>query len=149
MALATRRNNRNFIDRFMFDPFDIFFDAPTPLPQTTPTLMKTDIKETESGFELTVDLPGFKKENVTAELKDGYLTINAETKNETSETDKEGRFIRKERFSGKCTRSYYVGEDVTENDIKAKFEDGLLKIDVPKKEAPKPEDTKRLISIEG
>ena len=149
MALATRRNNRNFIDRFMFDPFDMFFDAPTPLPQTTPTLMKTDIKETESGFELTVDLPGFKKENVTAELKDGYLTINAETKNETSETDKEGRFIRKERFSGKCTRSYYVGEDVTENDIKAKFEDGLLKIDVPKKEAPKPEDTKRLISIEG
>ena len=149
MALATRRNNRNFIDRFMFDPFDMFFDAPTPLPQTTPTLMKTDIKETESGFELTVDLPGFKKENVTAELKDGYLTINAETKNETNETDKEGRFIRKERFSGKCTRSYYVGEDVTENDIKAKFEDGLLKIDVPKKEAPKPEDTKRLISIEG
>lgn len=148
MALVPRRN-RNFIDHFMFDPFDSLLDSAASMTQATPTLMKTDIKETSTGYELTIDLPGFKKEDVTAELKDGYLLIEASTKNEHEDSSKDGTFLRKERFSGKCTRSYYVGEDVTEADIKARFEDGLLKIDVPKKEKPKPEDTKRLISIEG
>ena len=147
MLMPTRRN-RNLLSDFMFDPFDAFFNTPTPAA-STPTLMRTDIKETESGFEMTIDLPGFKKEDVQAELKDGYLHIEAQTKSETEDKDANGTYVRKERFSGKCSRTFYVGEDVEEKDIRAKFEDGTLKIDIPKKqEQPKLEE-KKTIAIEG
>ena len=105
MLMPTRRN-RNLLSDFMFDPFDAFFNTPTPAA-STPTLMRTDIKETANGFEMTIDLPGFKKEDVLAELKDGYLHIEAQTKSESEDKDASGTYVRKERFSGKCSRTFY------------------------------------------
>lgn len=115
----------------------------------TTTVMKTDIRETENGFLLDIDLPGYKKEDVQAELKDGYMTINAQKKTETDEKDENGKYIRRERFVGSCSRSFFVGNEITEEDIKAKFEDGILKITVPKKEAKVEIPEKKFIAIEG
>lgn len=151
--MVPMRRSRNLLSELMSDPFDAFMDAATAPMQTmqkmAPTLMRTDIKETDAGFELTIDLPGFKKDDVRAELKDGYLTIDAQTQTETEDKDEKGTYVRKERFSGKCSRTFYVGDDIEEDDIKAKFEDGVLKIAVPKKqEQPKLEE-KKTIAIEG
>ena len=113
-------------------------------------MMKTDIKELEGGYELEIDLPGFTKEEVTAELKDGYLTISAAKGLDKDEQEKEtGKYIRRERYSGACQRSFYVGEDVTEQDIKAEFKHGMLKLFVPKKEAKPVVETKKYVTIEG
>ena len=147
------RRNRNLLSELMSDPFDAFFDAATApvqaMQKMSPSLMRTDIKETDAGFELTIDLPGFKKDDVQAELKDGYLTIAAQTQSESEDKDEKGTYVRKERFSGKCSRTFYVGDDIEEDDIRAKFEDGVLKIAVPKKqEQPKLEE-KKTIAIEG
>jgi HSP20 family molecular chaperone IbpA len=111
--------------------------------------MRTDVKETETGYELDLDLPGYKKEDVQAELKDGYLTITASTSSNKDEKDEDGKYIRRERYSGTCSRSFYVGEDISQQDIKAKFEDGTLKLSIPKKEEKPAEEEKKLISIEG
>ena len=112
--------------------------------------MKTDIKELEGGYELEIDLPGFTKEEVTAELKDGYLTISAAKGLDKDEQEKEtGKYIRRERYAGACQRSFYVGEDVTEQDIKAEFKHGMLKLFVPKKEAKPAVETKKYVTIEG
>ena len=112
------------------------------------SVMKTDIKETDNGFELDIDLPGYKKEDVKAELKDGYLTITASRNENKDEKDSEGRYVRRERFTGTASRSFYVGEDITEEDVKAKFEDGILKLSVPKKEPKPEEEVKKMITIE-
>ena len=101
-------------------------------------MMKTDIKETEKAFELDIDLPGFKKENVHAELQDGYLTVSANTETETEDKDEQGTYLRKERFTGSCSRSFYVGTDLQPKDVSAKFTDGILELTFPK-EAPKKE----------
>ena len=151
--MVPMRRNRNLLSELMTDPFDAFFNAASApmqaMQKMSPTLMRTDIKETDGGYELTIDLPGFKKDDVQAELKDGYLTINAQTQGESEDKDEQGTYVRKERFSGKCSRTFYVGDDVEEDDIKAKFEDGVLKIAVPKKqEHPKLEE-KKTIAIEG
>ena len=114
-----------------------------------PSVMKTDIKESNTGYELEIDLPGCKKENVKAELKDGYLTISAESKQENDQKDEAGKYIRRERYYGTCSRSFYVGEEVTEQDIKAKFEDGILKVAIPKKEAKPAVEESKFIAIEG
>ena len=136
--------------------FDDFFDGfarPVRRPeQAVPArnndLMKTDIKETETGFDLTIDLPGYNKEDVKTELKDGYLTITATRTSNKEEKDEKAHYIRRERYSGSCSRCFYVGEDVTEQDIKARFENGTLQLNVPKIEK-KPEEPKtKLISIE-
>ena len=112
-------------------------------------VMKTDIKEMNNGYELIVDLPGFKKDEVHAALENGYLTISAEKGLDKDEQEKEtGRYIRKERYAGACSRSFYVGEGVTQEDIKAKYEDGILRLSVPKKEA-KAVENKKYIAIEG
>ena len=112
-------------------------------------MMKTDIKEQEDGYELEMDLPGFTKDEITAELKDGYLTISASKGLDKDEQEKEtGKYIRRERYAGACQRSFYVGEDVTEQDIKAEFKHGMLKLFVPKKEA-KAVEQKSTIAIEG
>lgn len=111
--------------------------------------MKTDVKETEHGYEVAIDLPGFKKDEVKAELKDGYLTISAVRGLDKDEQDKNGTYIRRERYAGNMSRSFYVGEDITETDIHAKFENGILMLDVPKKEEKKPVDEKRYVTIEG
>ena len=111
-------------------------------------VMKTDIKEMNNGYELVVDLPGFKKDEITAELKDGYLTISAAKGLDKDEKDKEGKYIRRERYAGNMSRSFYVGKDITEKDIHGKYENGILRLSVPKKEA-KPVETKKTIAIEG
>ena len=110
--------------------------------------MKTDVREHEDRYEVDVDLPGFKKDEIKLELQNGYLTVAAAKGVDKEEKDKKGKLIRQERYSGSMQRSFFVGKAVTEEDIKAKFEDGVLKLDIPKKEAPKiPE--KKTIMIEG
>ncbi len=112
-------------------------------------LMKTDIREHDDGYELDIDMPGFKKEDVKAELKDGYLTIEGRTSHSEDEKDKNGKYLRRERFAGTCKRAFYVGDDITEEDIKAKFTDGILKLAIPKKQAQAKAEQKKYISIEG
>lgn len=112
-------------------------------------VMKTDVKENGQGYELDIELPGYGKENVKAELKNGYLTIQAESKQDTEQKDEAGRYIRRERYYGACSRSFYVGEDITQTDIKAKFEDGILKVSIPKKEAKPVIEESKYIPIEG
>jgi HSP20 family molecular chaperone IbpA len=111
-------------------------------------IMKTDVKESEDGYLLEIDLPGFKKDDVKARLKDGYMTVSANRTTDKDEKDREGRYIRKERYEGSCSRSFYVGKNVTESDINAKFEDGILKISVPKK-VPEEIEKENYIAIEG
>lgn len=111
-------------------------------------LMKTDVKEKENGYEVAIDLPGFKKDEINLGLDHGYLTVSASKSHGQEDKDDKGRVIRQERYSGAMQRSFYVGEHVTEEDVKAKFENGVLCIDIPKKEEDKlPE--KKLIAIEG
>lgn len=143
MAMIPYR--RHALYNLMSDPFDAFFGTGSPSKLDT-SLMRTDIRETDDNFEVVVDLPGFKKENVQLELDDDYLTITAQMDSETEDT--KGTYVRKERFSGKCSRRFYVGEDIRQEDISAHFEDGLLKIDVPKKQPEPQVDEKRLISID-
>ncbi|HIS47105.1 MAG TPA: Hsp20/alpha crystallin family protein [Candidatus Scybalocola faecigallinarum] len=128
---------------------DDFFGRRSPwYGNYTKNIMKTDVRETEDSYELDIDLPGFKKENISAELKDGYLTVTANKGADKDEKDKDGKYIRQERYSGTCARTFYVGEGVTQEDIHAKFEDGILKLSVPKKDA-KAVEQKKYISIEG
>ncbi len=133
----------------LFDDFFDDFDRPVKRVQGPQTqLMRTDVKETENSYELDVELPGVKKEDVKAQLEDGYLTISAETKFDNNE-EKEGKFIRRERYYGSSSRSFYVGEELKEEDIKAKFVDGILKISVPKKQPEEKIETPKFIQIEG
>ncbi len=111
-------------------------------------MMKTDVREMEGGYEVDVDLPGFKKDDIRLELHNGTLTITAEKSLEKKDENKEGKLLRQERYAGTMSRSFYVGEHVTEEDIKARFEDGVLHLMVPKKEAKKV-DEKKTILIEG
>ena len=130
------------------DMFDDMFDVPAS-SQSAKGLMNCDVKEYDDHYELDLDMAGFKKGDIKAELKDGYLTITGTTKKETGDQDKKGKYVRRERYCGSCSRSFYVGKAVEKEDIKAKFEDGVLKISVPKKEEkPKVEESK-YISIEG
>ena len=134
----------NLLDDFFDFPFGSNYTA------TDSSLMKTDIKEMENGYEVTMNLPGVKKEDVKAELKDGCLTISASSNSNKDEKDEEGRYIRRERYSGSCSRSFYVGDAVTEDEIKATFEHGALMLTVPKKEEkPAVVENKKYIAIEG
>ncbi|MEG0504849.1 MAG: Hsp20/alpha crystallin family protein, partial [Raoultibacter sp.] len=110
--LLPARKTRDIIDGLMIDPFETFLDNASALAKSSSTLMKTDILETDKGYELTIDLPGFKKEDVTAELSDGYLSVTASTESVQEEKNHEGSFIRKERFSGKCSRQFFVGDNI-------------------------------------
>ena len=113
-------------------------------------VMKTDVKETDNSYEVDIDLPGFKKDEITVELDEGYLTISAAKGLDQDEKEKEsGRYIRRERYAGACSRSFYVGEGVTEEDIKAEFKHGILTLVVPKKEAKPAVEQKKYIAIEG
>ena len=111
-------------------------------------VMKTDVKETDTGYEVDIDLPGFKKDEINAQLDNGYLTISAAKGLDKDEKDKKGKYIRKERYAGAMSRSFYVGEGITQEDIKAKYEDGILRLSVPKKES-KAVENKKYIAIEG
>lgn len=141
-----------FAENLFDDLFDNFhYPARPQRPAKGPELgvMKTDIKENEGGYDLAVELPGLKKEDMKIELKDGYMTITAESKREDSEKDEKGNYIRCERYYGKSSRSFYVGEAVTQEDIKARYEDGILKISVPKKELKPEIPEAKYITIEG
>ena len=129
-------------------PFDKrFFGSHSPLyGKHEKNLMKTDVRETESGYEVDIDLPGFKKDEVNVQLEDGYLTVSA-AKGLDKDEKKKGRYIRQERYAGQCSRSFYVGESVQPKDVHAKFEDGILKLSLPKAEQPKLPDH-RTITIE-
>lgn len=114
--------------------FDDFMDFPFSTTHYNPDLMKTDIRETKDGYELDIDLPGIEKKDISLNLKDGYLTIQANHNQEQEEKDQQGRYLRRERFTGSCSRSFYVGDTVQEKDVHAKFEDGILKLSFPKEE---------------
>ncbi len=146
MLLPDVFGNR-FFDDFMKDPWDEW-DKPhfTLQPVKHGAYMSTDVRETETGYELDIELPGYKKEDVKAELKDGYLTISASTTASNDEKDTNGKYIRRERYTGSCSRSFFVGKNVEPEDITAKFEDGILKVGVPKVEQKKIEE-KKTISI--
>lgn len=112
-------------------------------------LMQTDIKEKENNYEVSIDLPGFQKDEINAELKDGYLVISAVKNVNNDEKDKDGKYIRRERYTGNMSRSFYVGEEITQNDIHAKFENGILTLDIPKKDKKKEVEEKHYVTIEG
>ena len=133
----------NLFDEFFNDDFMNFpvWGGRNPLyGKHAKNLMKTDVRETDGSYELDVDLPGFKKDEISVDLKDGYLTIQAAKGLDKDEQDKKGRYIRQERYAGACSRSFYVGEGVEPDQVSAKYEDGILKISLPKqvkKELPK------------
>lgn len=138
-----------------FDLFDDFFDDPFfrnmgnvgRRPENM--LMRTDVRDDGSNYILDIEMPGFKKEDIQAELKDGYLTIAAVHEENKDEKDKEGNVLRQERYSGSCKRSFYVGDQLKQEDVKAAFENGILKLQFPK-EAPKAvEEAPKFIQIEG
>ena len=125
MMLVPRRN---------FDLFDDFFDD-SLFNKKEKNFMKTDIKEKKDKYIIEMDLPGFEKENIKLELNNGYLTITGKQENNIDE--EEEKYVHKERFYGECTRSFYVGDNIKEEDIEAEFKNGMLKIDIPKKEEQK------------
>ena len=139
----------DWMDDFGFR--DNFFSGKNPLyGKHAKNIMKTDVRETDKGYELDVDLPGFKKDEVHAALENGYLTISAEKGLDKDEQEKEtGHYIRKERYAGACSRSFYVGKEVEKEDIKAEFKHGILTLFVPKKEAKPAVEQKKTIAIEG
>ena len=139
--------NDNLFDDFFEFPF---FDDRAERKlygHNAKNIMKTDIKEHKDGYELEIDLPGFHKDEIQAELKDGYLTISAAKQLNQDEKEKEsGKYI---RYSGSCQRSFYVGDEITQEDIKAEFKHGILKLFVPKKEAKPEVEQRKFVSIEG
>ncbi len=132
------------------NPFDDFGDFPFGglTRYNANTLMKTDVKENDKGYALTIDMPGIDKEDVKAELRDGYLTVRVESNYSNDDRDSEGRYIRRERHYGSCSRSFYVGNSVTQDEIKASFKNGTLKLTVPKKEEHKSIEAGNYIKID-
>ncbi len=156
MLLPSMFGENLFDDFFGFDDFPFWDDREEKKMEKklygrrARNLMKTDIKETDKDYEVIIDLPGFKKNEVHASLENGYLTISAEKGlNQDEKEKKSGRYIRKERYAGACQRSFYVGDQLTEEDIKGEFKHGILKLTIPKKEAKPAVDDKKYISIEG
>ena len=125
----------NLFDEFFDDSFDrTFFGGRNPLyGKREKNLMKTDVREVENHYEVDIDLPGFKKDEINVELQDGYLTVSASKGLDKDQKDKEGRYIRQERYSGTCSRTFYVG-DLKKEEISAKYEDGILRLTLPKAE---------------
>ena len=142
----------NLLD--VFDDFDRDFFRGFGRPEhvlygkNVGRMMKTDVKETDEGYELDVELPGFKKEEIKLELNSGYLTISTEKSLEKNDSERKGKILRQERYMGTMQRSFYVGDSITEEDIKAKYENGVLSLTLPKKEAKKVPE-KKTILIEG
>ena len=139
-----------FDDDWMDFPFDRdFWGKKNPLyGKNAKNMMKTDIREHDNGYEVDVDLPGFKKDEISLELESGYLTVSAAKGLDKDEKDKKGKYIRRERYAGAMQRSFYVGDTLTQEDIKAKYDNGILSISIPKKDAQAVE-TKKTIAIEG
>ena len=140
----------NLFDDFFDDNFGMYpmWNGRNPLyGKHAKNLMKSDVRETEDAYELDIDLPGFKKDEINLKLEQGYLTISAAKGLDKDDEDKNGRYIRRERYTGACSRSFYVGTQLKPEDISAKFEDGILKIHLPKA-APRLPQQPNLIAIE-
>ncbi|WP_434797734.1 Hsp20/alpha crystallin family protein [Terrisporobacter vanillatitrophus] len=141
MKLVPRNNNLGFsLFDNMFD--DMFRDPFFTNSGSTTKLMKTDIQEKDNNYILDMDLPGYDKSDIKAQLKDGYLTITAQKNTSKEDKDEKGNYIRRERYCGKCSRSFYVGEGLKEEDIKASFNNGILELIFPKEVGKKQEDIK-------
>lgn len=134
------------VPRKKYDFFDDFFKDPFFEIQES-NVMKTDIKENKNNYELVMDLPGYDKKDIKMHIEDGYLIINASTKNDVEDKDKNGKYVRKERYFGECSRSFYVGDNIKEEDIKAEFKNGTLNIEIPKKEEIEQKKEKKYIDI--
>ena len=139
MMLPRKRSDFNLWDQMFSDPF--FTE------ERENKFMKTDIKEKKDKYIIDMDLPGYEKENIKIEINNGYLIVNAKTSHHEDEKE-EGKYVKKERFVGECSRNFYVGEEVKEDDIKASFKNGTLKIEVPKKEESKNIPEKKYIPID-
>ena len=139
MLMIPRRNDFALLDDIFKDPF---------FNNNENGLMKTDIKENDDSYSIVVDLPGYSKDNIKIEVEDGYLTIHATINNENEETEK-GKFVRRERYFGECSRSFYVGDSVETTDVKAAFKNGILSLEIPKKEDKKEMPEKKYVEIEG
>lgn len=141
MMMIPRRRNE-------FDLFNDFFGGDDFFTRRESAIMKTDIKEKKDKYVIEMDLPGYEKENINLTLKDGYLEVAAKVEKEEENDDKDEKFVHKERFYGHCSRSFYVGEAITEEDIHAEFKNGILRIDIPKKEEKKALPEVKHIAIE-
>jgi len=141
MKLSNR--TYNLFDEFFKDPF-----FSRPLEEANTHLMKTDIKEKGDNYQVEIELPGYKKEDIQAELKDGYLVITANHTESKEEKDEDGKYLCRERFSGTCKRNFYVGEHVKQEDIQAEFADGVLKLELPKNAPEAIEEQSKLIEIQ-
>lgn len=146
MKLVPRNNNLGFS---LFDNmFDDMFRDPFFTNSNNTKLMKTDIQEKDNNYILDMDLPGYEKEDIKAQLKDGYLTITAQKNTSNDDKDEEGNYIRRERYCGKCSRSFYVGDSIKEEDIKANFKNGILQLTFPKEVARKEDEETKYITID-
>ncbi len=137
---------KNFTDNFFDDMFRFPFDH---MRDDDIASMSTDVQEFDDHYQMDLELPGYAKEDIQAELKDGYLTVSASHTDNKDEKDDNGKYIRRERYYGTCQRSFYVGNDITQEDIKASFKDGILQVAIPKKEEKPQVEEKHTISIEG
>ncbi len=138
MMMIPRRNDFDLLDELFKDPF---FNSHEN------KVMKTDIKENENDYSIVVDLPGYDKDNIKIDVEDGYLTIHASMCDENNE-DENGKFVRRERYFGECSRSFYVGDVIETEDVKAAFKNGILKLTIPKKEEKKEIAEKKYVQIE-
>lgn len=148
MMLMPRMFDEDLFDNWMDFPFEREFSRRNPLyGKREKNLMKTDVRQTEDGYELDIDLPGFKKEDVSVKLENGYLTVSAARSVDGNEAKDSSGYIHKERWSGSCSRSFYLGDGISKQDVKARMEDGILHLTLPKKAPELPENN--LIAIEG
>lgn len=141
-----------FHDSFVDDFFDDMFSFPTVEPvfkefSNFNTMMNTDVQDLGNAYQLEIELPGYNKEDIHAELRNGYMTITANKNEEKNEKNEAGEYIRRERFTGQCSRTFYVGENVKEEDVKARFDNGILKVVYPKKESSPQIEEKKYIDI--
>ncbi len=138
MMMIPRRRDFDLFDEMFRDPF---------FNEGESKLMKTDIKEKKDKYIIDIDLPGYEKEGIKIEIQDGYLTVHASMNKEDNDEEK-GKYVRKERYVGECSRNFYVGNQVKEEDVKAKFKNGTLTLEIPKKEERKELPEKKYIPIE-
>ena len=139
MMMIPRRNHFDLFDEMFRDPF---FEG------SESKVMKTDIKEKKDKYLIDIDLPGYEKEDIKMEISDGYLTVHASVNKEVDDEKEKGKYVRKERYMGECSRSFYIGDNIKEEDIKAKFHNGTLTLEIPKKDDPKQLPEKKYIPIE-
>ena len=137
MMIPRRKNDFDLLGELFEDPFFTEHES---------KIMKTDIKEKKDKYLIDIELPGYQKEDIKIDVEDGYLTVHAET-NSNKEEKEEGKFIRRERYVGSCSRSFYVGTEIQSEDIKASFKNGMLKLEIPKKDEKKELPEKKYIQI--